>query len=147
VRSFPAFLELVDPVFCEEEGVRRVLFLPEEDLVDWPAAGRGCLGLAAEVWTASGRPALVLVQVEIRPARRSVIERRLLRGYLCLLAGHRRPGRPGRLIRLVAVLLQGEKPGVRAAAIVETCRGTERMRIPYTLLSLAGRPLEDYLPK
>jgi hypothetical protein len=125
-----------------------VRFLSDEDLVDWPAAGRGRLGLAAEVRTASGRTALVLVHVETRPARRATLERRLLRGYLWLLAGRRRTGwasPSGRVVRLIAVVLQGGSPGVRAAAIVETCRGTERMRIPYTLLCLAGRPLEEYL--
>lgn len=148
VRSFPTFLDLVDPVFCEEEGVRQVRFLSDEDLVDWPAAGRGRLGLAAEVRTASGRTALVLVHVETRPARRATLERRLLRGYLWLLAGRARTGwtgPSGRVVRLIAIVLQGGSPGVRAAAIVETCRGTERMRIPYTLLCLAGRPLEEYL--
>lgn len=140
-RSFAGFLDRVEPGLREEHRLGQVAFLNEAVLEDWPAADRRRLGLIADLpaLLAGARGITVLVQIEPRVRRASTLERRLLRSYLWLLASRRRP------VRLIVIDLQGGPPGVQPCAIVETWRGRERLHLPYKLLRLAGRRLEDWL--
>ena len=143
-RSFAGFLDRVEPGLREEHRLGRAAFLDEEALADWPAADRRRLGLIADLAAipagARGtRRITVLVQIEPRVRRACALERRLLRYSLWLLASRRRP------VRLIVIDLEGGPLGVQARAIVETWRGRERLHLPYKLLRLAGRRLEDWL--
>lgn len=140
-RSFTGFLDRVEPGLREENCLGRPAFLDEPALADWPAADRRRLGLVADLSALppGARGLTVLVQIEPRIRRACALERRLLRYYLWLLAGRRRP------VRLIAIDLQSGPPGVQTRAIVERWRGRERLHLPYKLLRLAGRRLEDWL--
>lgn len=140
-RSFAGFLDRVEPGLREEHRLGRAAFLDDAALADWPAADRRRLGLIADLAAipAEARGITVLVQIEPRVRRACALERRLLRYYLWLLASRRRP------VRLIAIDLEGGPPGVQPRAIVETWRGRERLHLPYKLLRLAGRRLEDWL--
>lgn len=131
---FDDFLDLVEPGWRQRDRVETVAFLEPADLPGWPEAERRRLGLVADARAAGGRRLTILVQIEPRPGRRAALERRLLRYYLWLLVGRRRP------VHMIVVFLRGGRPGVRAEAIVETRDdGEEMLRVPYTAFGLAGR--------
>lgn len=143
-RSFASFLDRVEPGLRQEHRLGQAAFLDPATFEDWPAADRRRVGLIADLAAIppGARGITVLVQIEPRVGRAAALERRLLRYYLWLLARRRRP------VRLIAIDLyglQGGPPGIQPRAIVETWRGRERLHLPYRLLRLAGRPLEDWL--
>jgi hypothetical protein len=146
-RSFTGFLDRVEPGLREEHRLGQATFLDDAVLEDWPAADRRRLGLIADLSAIlpGERGVTFLVQIETRVRRASALERRLLRYYLWLLATRRQPRGPRRPVRLIVIDLQGGPPGVQPCAIVETWRGQERLHLPYKLLRLAGRRLEDWL--
>jgi len=130
---FDDFLDLVEPGLRQRERLETVAFLEPDELPGWPEAERRRLGLVADARIEGGRRLTILVQIEPRPGRRSVLEDRLLRYYLWLLVGRRRP------VRMIVVFLRGGRPGARAEAIVERHGDREVLRVPYTAFGLAGR--------
>jgi hypothetical protein len=136
---FDDFLDLVEPGWRERERLEAVAFVEPAELPGWPEAERRRLGLVADARAAGGRRLTILVQIEPRPGRRAALERRLLRYYLWLLVGRRRP------VRLIVVFLRGGRPGARAEAIVERHGDREVRRVPYTAFGLAGRRAEEVL--
>ena len=130
---FDDFLDLVDPGWRQRDQVETVAFLEPTDLPGWPEAERRRLGLVADARVNGGRRLTILVQIEPRPGSRGALEKRLLRYYLWLLVGRRRP------VRMIVIFLRGGRPGVRAEAIVERRDdGEEMLRIPYTVCRLAA---------
>jgi hypothetical protein len=136
---FAEFLDLVEPGM-RQRGVLDEVRLLDDAAADWPAADRRRLGVVAEVRTLAGA-VTVLVQVEPRPGDRAVREARLLRYYLWLLVGRRRP------VRLIVVYLRGGEPGIGAAAIVERRGDVEVMSIPYTTFGLEACRAADFLAR
>lgn len=136
---FADFLDLVEPGLRERERLETLAFLDPGSLADWPEHERRRLGLVADLRASGGRRLTFLVQIEPRAGHRRALERRLLRYYLWLLVGRRRP------VRMIVVFLEGGRPGVRAEAIVERRGDKEVMRVPYTTFGLQGCLAEDYL--
>jgi hypothetical protein len=129
---FDDFLDLVEPGWRQRERLETLAFLEPAELPGWPEAERRRLGLIADARVATGRRLTLLVQIEPRPVRRAVLEKRLLRYYLWLLVGRSRP------VRIIVVFLRGGRPGVHAEAIVERRGDEEVLRVPYTVFGLAG---------
>lgn len=138
---FGDFLDLVDPGLRRREGLEVVAFLDNDRLVDWPEAERRRLGLVADAHASGGRRLTLLVQIEPRVGHRAALEKRLLRYYLWLLVGRRRP------VHMIVLFLHGGRPGVRSEAIVERRGDEEMLRVPYLAFGLEGCRAEEYLAR
>jgi hypothetical protein len=142
IRSFPAdFLNLAAPEVLPKLEPRDLDFQPAEVFIDLPRGAQRHLDLVARVRTRDGKPAAVLLNVEIELRFRSAVPARL---WSCNRQLHLRYGLP---VHTFVLYLHGGSAGVKADVHREVSLGWKVCSFHYRSFGLSGAPAEDYLAR